>query len=96
MVYNGSKPYFLMDDLGIPLFMETPIYLLKTWRMSDPELRLGIGTIPGDSTRDLFIPARWRSPFQPLSLGHKNIIPKRSPAELPGRLFSFSLNNYCL
>ena len=25
MVYNG-KPYFLMDDLGIPLFLETPIY----------------------------------------------------------------------
>ena len=26
MVYNG-KPYFLMDDLGVPLFSETPIYL---------------------------------------------------------------------
>ena len=25
MVYNGSKPYFLMDDLGVPLFLETPI-----------------------------------------------------------------------
>jgi len=24
MVYNG-KPYFLMDDLGIPLLLETPI-----------------------------------------------------------------------
>ena len=23
MVYNG-KPYFLMDDLGVPLFSETP------------------------------------------------------------------------
>ena len=22
---NGSNPYFLMDDLGIPLFLETPI-----------------------------------------------------------------------
>ena len=28
MVYNG-KPYFLMDDLGVPLFSETPIYLVK-------------------------------------------------------------------
>ena len=26
MVYNG-KPYFLMDDLGVPLFLETPIYI---------------------------------------------------------------------
>ena len=24
---NGSKPYFLMDDLGVPLFLETPIYM---------------------------------------------------------------------
>ena len=24
MVYNG-KPYFLMEDLGVPLFLETPI-----------------------------------------------------------------------
>ena len=24
MAYNG-KPYFLMDDLGVPLFLETPI-----------------------------------------------------------------------
>ena len=24
MVYNG-KPYFLMDDLGVPLLLETPI-----------------------------------------------------------------------
>ena len=24
MVYNG-KPYFYMDDLGVPLFLETPI-----------------------------------------------------------------------
>ena len=23
--HNG-KPYFLMDDLGVPLFLETPIY----------------------------------------------------------------------
>ena len=25
MVYNG-KPYFLMDDLGVPPFKETAIY----------------------------------------------------------------------
>ena len=23
---NNGKPYFLMDDLGVPLFSETPIY----------------------------------------------------------------------
>ena len=28
MVSNG-KPYFLMDDLGVPLFLETPISLLR-------------------------------------------------------------------
>ena len=28
MVYNG-KPYFLMDDLGVPLFLETPISLQR-------------------------------------------------------------------
>ena len=26
MVYNG-KPYVLMDDLGVPLFLGTPNYL---------------------------------------------------------------------
>ena len=25
---NGSKPYEQMDDLGIPLFLETPIYFI--------------------------------------------------------------------
>ena len=24
---NHGKPYFLMDDLGVPLFLETPIYI---------------------------------------------------------------------
>ena len=28
MVYNGSKPYIKMDDLGVPLFLETPIRTL--------------------------------------------------------------------
>ena len=23
---NGKPAYFLMDDLGVPLFLETPIY----------------------------------------------------------------------
>ena len=27
MVYNGSKPYEQMDDLGVPLFLETPKYI---------------------------------------------------------------------
>ena len=26
MVYNGES-YFLMDDLGVPLFLETSIYI---------------------------------------------------------------------
>ena len=29
MVYNG-KPYQNLDDLGVPLFLETPIYHQKT------------------------------------------------------------------
>ena len=28
MVYNGSKPYEQMDDLGLSLFLETPIRTL--------------------------------------------------------------------
>ena len=24
---NNGNPYFLMDDLGVPLFLETPIYV---------------------------------------------------------------------
>ena len=24
---NNEKPYFLMDDLGVPLFLETPIWI---------------------------------------------------------------------
>ena len=27
---NGKTPYFLMDDLGVPLFLETPMSTLKT------------------------------------------------------------------
>ena len=26
---NNGKTYFLMDDLGVPLFLETPICYLK-------------------------------------------------------------------
>ena len=24
---NNGQPYFLMDDLGVPPFLETPIYI---------------------------------------------------------------------
>ena len=43
MVYDG-KPYFLMDDLGVPLFLETPICVMnitlsgatsKTWILQE-------------------------------------------------------------
>ena len=27
---NNGNPYFLMDDLGVPLFLETPIYIPYT------------------------------------------------------------------
>ena len=27
-LFHGSKPYFLMEDLGVALFLETPIYSL--------------------------------------------------------------------
>jgi len=39
MVYNG-KPYFLMDDLGVPLFLETPI--LTFW---NPQSHGGLGKL---------------------------------------------------
>ena len=31
MVYNG-KPYEQMDDLGVPLFLETPIYRITSYK----------------------------------------------------------------
>ena len=35
MVYHG-KPYFLMDDLGVPLFFETPIWwIMVIWFVWD-------------------------------------------------------------
>ena len=30
MVYNGN-PYFLIDDLGVPLFLETPKWSDPLW-----------------------------------------------------------------
>ncbi len=32
---NHGKPYFLMDDLGVPLFLETP---KCTWSMVEKKL----------------------------------------------------------
>ena len=41
--------------------------------------------LPGDSSRDLFIPNRWRSPTT-LEFGSRDLsIPKKSPAESPSR-----------
>ncbi len=28
---NNEKPYEQMDDLGVPLFLETPIYSWQFW-----------------------------------------------------------------
>ena len=28
---NNGKPYFLMDDLGVPLFLETPIWIIHLY-----------------------------------------------------------------
>ena len=28
---NGSKPYEQMDDLGVPSFLETPIYVYDSY-----------------------------------------------------------------
>ena len=43
---------------------------------------------PGDSSRDLFIPDRWRSRFHPLKGSRELTIPKRSRLESPG-IFCF-------
>ncbi len=32
---NNGKPYFLMDDLGVSLFWETPIYPFQAKTMQD-------------------------------------------------------------
>ena len=44
MVYNG-KPYFLMDDLGVPLFLETSIcwhsMRLVSWKLCNWWIRFG-------------------------------------------------------
>ena len=45
--------------------------------------QLGEYVLPGDSSRDLFIPKRWRSPTTPWK-GHFFTIPKRSRLESPG------------
>ena len=36
---NNGKPYFLMDDLGVPLFLETPIYDSVGFTISIPNTR---------------------------------------------------------
>ena len=40
---NNGNPYFQMDDLGVPLFLETPIYTLVNVNMAgwkvDPDWR---------------------------------------------------------
>ena len=33
MVYNGTP--IKMDDLGVPLFLETPMYLAKLYRFTN-------------------------------------------------------------
>ena len=35
MVYFMEKPYEQMDDLGVPLFLETSIYILP-WKLTCP------------------------------------------------------------
>ena len=45
--------------------------------------------IPGDSSRDLFIPC-WRSQKSPLKGSRELTIPKRPQAELPGYFRGFS------
>ncbi len=40
---NNGKPYFLMDDLEVPLFLETSIYL-------DPEKKLPQNTTKSEGS----------------------------------------------
>ena len=46
---------------------------------------------PGDSIRDLLIPDRWRSPFQPLSSGHLYNHPKMGTSRITWLLFFCSV-----
>ncbi len=35
-LFHGSKPYFQMDGLGVPLFLETPKYdMVSSWIFAD-------------------------------------------------------------
>ena len=36
---NNGKPYFLVDDLGVPLFLETPKWLSQRGFQVNPTLR---------------------------------------------------------
>ena len=39
---NNGKPYFLMDDLGVPLFLETPIYFRKFAKKNQWQVNLNL------------------------------------------------------
>ena len=75
MVYNG-KPYEQMDDLGVPLFLETPIYtswcifLLKKfevlWEVQPTFLSLPLPGVDGDGGNE-----KGKQPKQwPVDPGH--------------------------
>ena len=39
---NNGKPYFLMDDLGVPLFLETRIYFRKFAKKNQWQVNLNL------------------------------------------------------
>ena len=57
-VYGARKMVFVTPPLPLPCDQSIPIAMKQL--------------DPGDSSRDLFIPDRWRSPLQPFQKGHVN------------------------
>ena len=63
MVYSG-KPYFSMDDLGVPLFLETPkcFYTYESMCMSVSKGEEGKRTTLGGIHFALFCMTSWKEP----------------------------------
>ena len=74
---NNGKPYFLMDDLGVPLFLETPIIAFSSLSasalnlhcetrslISSFSLRLGCGILDSQTRKNV-----WYTVYLYLNLG---------------------------
>ena len=82
---NNGTPYFQMDDLGVPLFLETPIYLRSTPHPVTVTTR-NITFLVGNPNLNLHLPlASWVGGVDPTYIPYgsfreaKNIPPMPRP-----------------